>query len=59
MVVAMSSKFRNKRKNFNINRKGGILKKNLQKRKIFRFIGRLGRSVIIEHYFVIRIQLDR
>ena len=45
MVFAMASKVRKKGKNFKINRESGrILKKSLKAEKIFRFIGRLGRS---------------
>ena len=46
IVFAMTSKVRKKRNNFKINRKGGRFSKNTKKRKIFSFIGRLGRSAV-------------
>ena len=48
LLFAMTSKVQKKQKHFKINREGGRFKKKKtpSKRKIFRFIGRLGRSVI-------------
>ena len=43
MLFVITSKVRKKRKNFKISRQSGRFPKTAKKRKIFRFIGRLGR----------------